>query len=84
MPAGLSWHSSGGLLGADPGWQRPPTHIAALAESAKGAWRLLLQLDLNSESGVLWGDTGMLYFWVSERGLKEKDFDDVWVVMQTT
>ncbi len=62
----------------------PPTHIAALAHRAKDTWRLLLQLDSNSESGMLWGDAGMLYFWVTERGLREKDFNDVWVVLQTT
>lgn len=61
-----------------------PTHIAALAESAKDSWRLLLQLDSNSELDMLWSDTGMLYFWVTERGLREKDFNDVWVVVQTT
>ena len=31
-----------------------------------------------------WGDIGMLLFWVTERGLKEENFDDVWVVLQTT
>jgi uncharacterized protein YwqG len=31
-----------------------------------------------------WYDTGTLYFWVTERGLREEDFDDVWVVLQTT
>ena len=61
----------------------PPTRIAALAESAKGSWRLLLQLDSNSESDMLWGDNGMLYFWVTERGLREKDFNEVWVVLQS-
>jgi uncharacterized protein YwqG len=61
------------------------SHIATLAEEAKGAWRLLLQLDADSESGMEWWyDTGMLYFWVTERGLREKNFDDVWVVLQTT
>lgn len=62
----------------------PPPHLAALAEGAKGAWRLLLQLDSDDGSGMLWGDAGMLYFWVTERGLGEKDFDDAWVVLQTT
>jgi uncharacterized protein YwqG len=63
----------------------PSRRIAALAEGAKGAWRLLLQLDADSESGMEWWyDTGMLYFWVTERGLGEKNFDDVWVVLQTT
>jgi uncharacterized protein YwqG len=63
----------------------PPTRIAALAERVKGAWRLLLQLDTDSESGMEWWyDTGMLYFWVTERGLGEEDFDEVWVLLQTT
>jgi uncharacterized protein YwqG len=63
----------------------PSRRIATLAEGAKGAWRLLLQLDADSESGMEWWyDTGMLYFWVTERGLREEDFDDVWVVLQIT
>jgi len=63
----------------------PSRRIAALAEGAKGAWRLLLQLDADYESGMEWWyDTGMLYFWVTERGLREEDFDEVWVVLQTT
>ncbi len=63
----------------------PSARIAALAEGAKGAWRLLLQLDADSESGMEWWyDTGMLYFWVTERGLGEEDFDEVWVLLQTT
>ena len=62
----------------------PPPRIAELVEGAKDAWRLLLQLDSDEGSGMQWGDIGMLYFWVTERGLGEEDFDDVWVVLQTT
>jgi uncharacterized protein YwqG len=63
----------------------PSRRIAALAEGAKGAWRLLLQLDEDSESGMEWWyDTGMLYFWVTDHGLSEEDFDNVWVVLQIT
>lgn len=38
----------------------------------------------DEESGMQWGDIGMLLFWVTKRGLKEENFDDVWVVLQTT
>jgi uncharacterized protein YwqG len=62
---------------------RSPPRIAELVDGAKGAWRLL-QLDSDEESGGMeWGDIGMLYFWVTERGLGEEDFDDAWVVLQT-
>jgi uncharacterized protein YwqG len=62
----------------------PPPRIAELVDGTKGAWRLLLQLDSDEESGMQWGDEGMLYFWVTQRGLREGDFDDAWVVLQTT
>ena len=63
----------------------PPPRIAELVDGAKGAWRLLLQPGSDEESGGMeWGDIGILYFWVTERGLGEEDFDDAWVVLQTT
>ena len=62
----------------------PPPRIAELVDGTEDAWRLLLQLDSDEESGMEWGDEGMLYFWVTERGLRAGDFDDTWVVLQTT
>lgn len=30
-------------------------------------WRLLLQVDTDNDAGMMWGDTGMLYFWIRKQ-----------------
>ena len=45
-------------------------------------WRLLLQLDSNEEIGMMWGDSGKLYFWIPEEELKARKFEDVWMILQ--
>jgi uncharacterized protein YwqG len=53
----------------------------------KGAndWQLLLQLDSDDINiGVSWGNFGRLYFWIKKDDLKNKNFDNVWVILQST
>jgi uncharacterized protein YwqG len=45
-------------------------------------WRLLLQLDSDDDAGMMWGDVGMLYFWIRASDLAKKDFSKVWMVLQ--
>ena len=45
-------------------------------------WRLLLQLDSDDDAGWMWGDVGMLYFWVREEDARRRDFSRVWMVLQ--
>jgi uncharacterized protein YwqG len=54
-------------------------------ELKKGAddWILLFQVDSNyEESGMIWGDAGMLYFWIRKDDLKNKRFDKCWLISQ--
>ena len=30
-------------------------------------WRLLLQIDSNEKNGMMWGDCGMIYFWIKRK-----------------
>ena len=45
-------------------------------------WRLLLQFDSDDELGLMWGDCGMLYFWVQEAEARQGRFSNVWLVLQ--
>lgn len=39
-------------------------------------WLLLLQLDSESEAGMMWGDQGRLYFTIRERDLRSSRFEE--------
>lgn len=45
-------------------------------------WRLLLQLDSDDASDMMWGDSGILYFWIREADARAGDFSNVWVILQ--
>jgi uncharacterized protein YwqG len=47
-------------------------------------WRLLLQLDSICHMGYeqLWGDVGMLYFYIKKSDLANRDFGHCWYTMQ--
>lgn len=45
-------------------------------------WRLLLQVPSDEDLGMMWGDAGMIYFWIREADLAKRDFSRVWVILQ--
>ncbi|WP_061214419.1 DUF1963 domain-containing protein [Syntrophomonas wolfei] len=46
-------------------------------------WILLMQVDSDeSNNGMMWGDCGRLYFWIPRQALREKDFQQVWTILQ--
>jgi len=47
-----------------------------------GGWRLLLEVDSDSNAGMMWGDLGMIYYWIRKESLKARDFDSVCVLFQ--
>jgi len=58
------------------------SRIPILERGAKD-WRLLLQIDSDLDGvGWMWGDCGMLYFWIREQDCASHDFNQVWVVLQ--
>jgi uncharacterized protein YwqG len=54
------------------------------AELEAGAtdWRLLLQIDSDDTAKMMWGDVGMIYFWIRREDLERRDFSHTWLVMQ--
>ncbi|MBK8151429.1 MAG: DUF1963 domain-containing protein [Acidobacteria bacterium] len=58
------------------------TERAKQLESGAQKWRLLFQLDSDDELGVMWGDAGLLYYWVEEAAARKGDFSNVWLVLQ--
>lgn len=51
-------------------------------QSGAQDWRLLLQLDTDDDSSMMWGDLGTLYFWVREDEARAGNFENVWMILQ--
>lgn len=52
-------------------------------EAGAADWQLLLQIDSDEEGpGWMWGDSGMIYFWIRKQELARADFDNIWLVLQ--
>jgi uncharacterized protein YwqG len=70
---------NGLYCGDSSGYQSPRA-----AELAPGVddWILLFQLDSDDQAGLLWGDNGMLYYWIRHDDLRDGRFDHVGMTMQ--
>jgi uncharacterized protein YwqG len=71
--------SNGVYCGGSEGYESPKAK--ALQGGAKD-WRLLLQLDSDDDLGVMWGDGGVLYFWIKESDALSGSFENCWVILQ--
>lgn len=74
--------ASNGIYVGDPsGYEHPR---AQTLKSGAADWRLLLQFDTDDDLGVTWGDGGRLYFWVQESAARSGNFENAWMVLQST
>jgi len=71
--------ASNGVYCGGPDWNDP--RIESL-EGGAGEWKLLLQLDTDEDADMMWGDAGMLYFWIRTEDLRRRDFSNVWMILQ--
>jgi uncharacterized protein YwqG len=51
-------------------------------EPGAAAWRLLLQVDSDDDLGTMWGDGGLIYFWLRESDLRVRKFGESWTILQ--
>lgn len=45
-------------------------------------WALLLQIDTDDDLKLMWGDAGMVYFWVKTEEARKGDFSNAWLIQQ--
>ncbi len=69
-----------GLYCGDPSGYDDP-RARTLATGADD-WVLLLQLDSDETADLMWGDVGMLYFWIKTDDLARRSFQNVWMTLQ--
>ena len=72
--------ASNGIYVGDPSDYE--TEAAKRLASGAAAWQLLLQIDSDDQAGMMWGDSGRLYFWIRDTDLIEHHWDRVWMVLQ--
>ncbi len=71
--------SNGIDVGSSAGYASPE---AEALKPGAADWVLLLQLDSDDETDMMWGDLGVLYFWIRKHDLKALNFADCWMVLQ--
>jgi uncharacterized protein YwqG len=71
---------SNGLYCGDPSGYKDSR--AKQLKAGRSDWILLLQLDTDDDAGMMWGDCGMLYFWIKRSDLQESRFENCWMILQ--
>ncbi len=72
--------ASNGIYQGDNEWinNKKAEKLAA----GKDDWIMLFQLDSDDETKMMWGDVGMLYFWIKKKDLESLNFDNCWMILQ--
>lgn len=73
----LAFH--GLYCGDSSGYQDPRAKVLEIDASE---WQLLLQIDSDSDIGAMWGDVGLIFFWIRKSDLKDRQFSKIWTVLQ--
>lgn len=51
-------------------------------QSGAADWRLLLQIDTDGPAGMMWGDDGMIYYWITTDALRQRRWKEARVILQ--
>jgi uncharacterized protein YwqG len=71
--------STGTDAGTPAAYNSPAAKVAEL-EALN--WRLLAQLPGIEDVDLMWGDGGLIYFWIKVDALKRRDFSRTWLILQ--
>jgi len=71
--------SNGLDCGNSSGYENPR---AKALEPGAANWRLLFQMDSDEDLGIMWGDGGLIYYWVEEQAARNGDFQNTWLILQ--
>jgi uncharacterized protein YwqG len=71
--------SHGLYCGDSSGYTNP---LAKALEAEASEWKLLFQFDSDDDISSMWGDMGMVYFWIRESSLRQRRFDETWTILQ--
>ena len=58
-------------------------HAKGLGKNVE-RWNLLMQIDSDEEIGMMWGDCGRLYLWITDEDLAKRRFEKTWVILQSS
>lgn len=72
--------ASHGLFCGDASGYEDPR--AATLQPGAAQWRLLAQIDTDDDLGLMWGDCGIIYFWLREGESGQLDLKQPWLILQ--
>jgi uncharacterized protein YwqG len=52
--------------------------------SGAAEWRLLLQVDTDDPAGMMWGDVGMIYYWITTTSLRQRNWNEARLILQSS
>lgn len=82
----LQWQNTDGfMMGGWASYVQSGGYIQGLKENEKDEWTLLMQIgSVQDDDNFMWGDCGILYFFIRVKDLKERNFNHVKMDMQCT
>jgi uncharacterized protein YwqG len=71
--------SNGIYVGGPEGYKDPR---AEGLRAGAADWLLLFQIDTDDNARMMWGDGGMIYYWIRRQDLERRAFERTWFILQ--